>query len=419
MNSKRLITIGLIITTIIIGAIAIYVGIKLATPKQIDNPSNEAVFYKDISYKSNAKTQDNNTYCQLTFENDTVCMTLLQNYYYQFSSNFCNGGAAENPTGCSCPLNEENCADRSNWNGGLAPYEPSTVIAKYYGSKKNPEYFTAENKATKICIQRNWCNFQQIVFNATSGASACFLSADTTELKECAGGKSDVTPVETTVATPFPEETTEVIETTSPKITDTPNVKITTTNTPKPTVPSTALVSDEIDRIIIGFMLIFTGMLIYKSGLYISLGNIYWHNGGRKLWGEMVNMNDAFDSSVSNFWNGIVLIDESVEGSVNKIIYEILNFFISILNGLIFAFAFIVNTIYRTYHSVTTFIEVKVLESILKLRLFIAKTRITLSSILKLPGKIYRGLQRKSTFDGRREHYEDQVINDRKDQNPE
>jgi len=238
-----------------------------------------------------------------------------------------------------------------------------------------------------------------------------------------------VTATPTPVRTVTPTFTVKPAQTTTPAITPTPEVTstpiVTRTATPRPTitttpraaVPPTALTTDEADRVIIGLMLIFVGMLIYRSGLYLSLGNIYWNNGGRKLWGGMVSMNDAFDNSAHNLWNGLVLFDNTVEGAFDKTIYSILNYFIRLINALIYGFAYVVNSVYRIYHKTTTAIEVKILETILKIRVFVAGTQLTLKPLIHLPGKLLRGLLHRivvnSSHAAKKESFEDSVIRDR------
>jgi len=422
MNQKRVVAIGLIILTLLIGGAAVYVGIKLGKTPDVGPVTSQAESYQDISYTSNAKANDGNVYCHLSFESNTVCLVKDQGSYYQFSSHYCTGGAALNPTGCNCPLNDSKCADRSTWTDGPALHDPAETTPQYFGSKNNPENYNIDNQVTKICIQRSWCNFQEIDFNTVVGTAACTLAADTTNVSECnTANAAATTPTVTPSPTATPEITATPTVTPTATLTPTPSPTPTrlvtkaaaVTTTPKTTVPKTALVSDEFDRIIVGLMLIFVGLLIYRSGLYISLGNIYWNNGGRKLWGGMVNIGDIFDNSAGKFWNGLVLIDDSVEGSINQVFYSILNFFIKIINSIIFSFAWIVNNTYRIYHRVTTFIEVKFLETILRIRVFIAKTQISISSLVRLPGKISRGLQRRIMT--RRQRFEDRVINDHQD----
>lgn len=48
-------------------------------------------------------------------------------------------------------------------------------------------------------------------------------------------------------------------------------------------LPPTALITDQIDRIIIGVMMVLTGLLIYKYGAYTYLGNLFWKYGGGKV----------------------------------------------------------------------------------------------------------------------------------------
>lgn len=46
-------------------------------------------------------------------------------------------------------------------------------------------------------------------------------------------------------------------------------------------LPPTALISDEVDRVLLGFLLVVVGVLVYKYGLYQYFGQAFWHLGGK------------------------------------------------------------------------------------------------------------------------------------------
>ncbi len=124
-----------------------------------------------------------------------------------------------------------------------------------------------------------------------------------------------------------PSITPSIIPSVSPSRTLTPTVSITGSQLPTVTpsasttpLPQTAIVTDEIDRMIIGFILLMIGLGLYKSGLYISLGNLLWNNGGISVWSGLNQGSSAVDRTIGQAWLGLNEFDSKMEGSV-------LNFF--------------------------------------------------------------------------------------------
>ncbi len=48
--------------------------------------------------------------------------------------------------------------------------------------------------------------------------------------------------------------------------------------------PSTALISDATDRVLVAAVLIMIGMLMYRLQLHQEIGNLFWNNGGKKIY---------------------------------------------------------------------------------------------------------------------------------------
>lgn len=48
-------------------------------------------------------------------------------------------------------------------------------------------------------------------------------------------------------------------------------------------LPGTAIINDEVDRLILAFTLIISGFWIYKTGLYIQTGEYFWNKVGKKV----------------------------------------------------------------------------------------------------------------------------------------
>jgi len=60
------------------------------------------------------------------------------------------------------------------------------------------------------------------------------------------------------------------------------------------------------------------GFLMYRSGIYINLGNLYWKNGGSKFWRSSQSFNKSFDNLIDNVWNKLMGINDSIEHSINS-----------------------------------------------------------------------------------------------------
>jgi len=67
----------------------------------------------------------------------------------------------------------------------------------------------------------------------------------------------------------------------------------------------------------------FIGFLMYRSGIYVNLGNLYWKNGGSKFWRSSQSLNKSFDNLIDNVWNKLMLINNSIEHSISSIEHSI------------------------------------------------------------------------------------------------
>jgi len=103
------------------------------------------------------------------------------------------------------------------------------------------------------------------------------------------------TPTPTMTPTPTRTPTPTPTRTPTPTPTGTPTATPTGTVTVTPTIPQTALISDEGDRVLIGVMLMLVGLLIYRSGLHISMGQLFWHTGGKSFWSGFKGKNKTLD----------------------------------------------------------------------------------------------------------------------------
>jgi hypothetical protein len=74
-------------------------------------------------------------------------------------------------------------------------------------------------------------------------------------------------------------------------------------------MPKTALVSDEIDRIIFGVVLMIFGLFIYRSGTYIKLGDLFWKKGGKNVYEKT---NDTIETVENNIEQTKELVSDTV-----------------------------------------------------------------------------------------------------------
>ena len=112
------------------------------------------------------------------------------------------------------------------------------------------------------------------------------------------------TPVPSTTETPLPTSTltpTNTITPTdntplpTPTITVTLSVVLTISPTPQISIlPATTIISDEVDRIVIGICFILMGFMLYRSGAYLVIGNGFWFHGGKLLWETSNNTLNRF-----------------------------------------------------------------------------------------------------------------------------
>lgn len=138
-----------------------------------------------------------------------------------------------------------------------------------------------------------------------------------------------LTPTETPTLTPSVSPSLTITETPTPTLT--PSVSITTTLTISPSgsitptgsttrIPQTALINDEVDRIIIGMTFIILGFAIYKSGAYLVLGNTFWTNGGKSMW---KSSSKYLSPSIDTIFGFFIRLSEFVKLQYNKLLLKI------------------------------------------------------------------------------------------------
>jgi len=310
----------LLIFTICLGAGAVYIGLYLEqTPTTAPVESKAATYDQEtkIDYTFNG----GNGTCTLQRMNDSLCLAYTGSYN-QFAKHWCQGDWSSNSGGCSCPYNgygsgAGQCATTHSPSPGFSsPGEAPACLDGQFGIQGcNPEiYFThsvyhPNNYANVVCLDKTWCQFQQIDLLVSGSGYTCFLSGYMGDTDVCNATPTPTptntytpTPTMTITYTPTPTMTITYTPTPTMTITYTPTPTITITYTPTPTMtitytptltpsitvtvspsklPPTALVTDEIDQVIIGIFLIFLGVFVYQSGFYIIIGNLFWTNDGQ------------------------------------------------------------------------------------------------------------------------------------------
>lgn len=67
--------------------------------------------------------------------------------------------------------------------------------------------------------------------------------------------------------------------------------------------PSSALISDEVDRIILAMVFILAGMLMYRLGLHEEIGMLLWDKSGKKLFEEDKRQQKDFEEKVEDAYS--------------------------------------------------------------------------------------------------------------------
>jgi len=63
----------------------------------------------------------------------------------------------------------------------------------------------------------------------------------------------------------------------------------------------------------------FVGFLMYRSGIYINLGNLFWTNGGNKFWNGYRKTNKNIDNAFDNIWDKLLQFNNNIESGINSI----------------------------------------------------------------------------------------------------
>ena len=67
-------------------------------------------------------------------------------------------------------------------------------------------------------------------------------------------------------------------------------------------LPCTALITDEVDRVLVGVILLIFGIFIYRMDWHYSIGQYFWKNGGKRMYKEGTTLNSIFKRLSKNIY---------------------------------------------------------------------------------------------------------------------
>jgi len=220
---------------------------------------------------------------------------------YSTCSNACESGKECNSNGNPAPgkmwsCRSSKCVQEATNNGGQSCYLSCSGGWKPCGCD--------EDACNTACLAKIPASGGNATHTMTCGACKQLF---TCECSKTVDKTPTNTPTGTPTGTPTPTSTPTVTPTISKTITPTltrtisPTISKTVTPTITPTIsytitptqlvttiPPTALITDEIDRVLIGICFIFIGIFLYRSGAYMFIGNYIWSFGGQ-LMGNSIN----------------------------------------------------------------------------------------------------------------------------------
>jgi len=253
-SNKKLLITFLVVLMVLLGVAAIFIGIKLATTQEVTPTEGKAapdnLIFPAASY-----------YCSGSCESGAECNQygdpppgkMWSCWSQTCSYEDVNSGGSKcylscNPYGwypCGCDVSE--CEDRCM--DTIGPGESGTYT------------MLCDN-----CGQKFSCDCEKPGVSNTPTPSNTPTNTPT--------GTPTQTPTGTPSRTPTITPSKSVTPTVSKSI------------TPTPTLPPTALISDEADMIVFGLMFIVIGAGIYKMGMLNIVEGALWYMGGRGLLGK-------------------------------------------------------------------------------------------------------------------------------------
>jgi len=276
-NRRRYLIIGLFVLTLIVGSVAVYIGVQLQRQPDITPPKTDAYVDWGTNYGPCSGNCDSGPECSGYGDPPAGMMFSCwehQGSYGCYAETTNEGGnscylscsAGWQPCGCNVAQCEQRCRDQHAGQTGTWNY---TDICDG-------------------CQQKFTCTCTLQAYTPTPSPTQPPVTSTPTPTTPQSGTPTPTpttpqsgTPTPTTpfTATPSPTPTITYTPTGTPSLT--PSHSSTPTPTPTATLPPAALISDSSDRILIGVLLIAGGLWVYLSGAYQVIGNKV---GGPLVW---------------------------------------------------------------------------------------------------------------------------------------
>ncbi len=245
MNSKTILTV-LVSLLIVFGGAAIYLGIQLnQTPTSLPQTGEDPNVICDTSL------QNNGFLFVCDAQGDGQLFSCQDRQYH--GAKFAHACAPIINPGSSCNTLE---------NLGVGPWEEDPAKTNFVGC-----YFSID--APQNCFCSDYPN----------GTVQCYTDTYMSGTTYDSCGSRYLPLVISTTPSLSPSPSEEVIITLTPSVTETPSPSPSPSITNSPSeppvstvIPKTALVSDEVDRMLLGTVLFLVGITLLFSGKYIGLG---------------------------------------------------------------------------------------------------------------------------------------------------
>lgn len=289
MNKKKLLTVALIVLTVLVGAVTVYVSYKLRQPVE-ELPQTGRFSCSCTSYATFCGGEK----CTFAGYSPTDCPVGSIAACYQPNQLRCVG--YDPKCGCSCGDGPE----------PRAGYERTSCTGSY-------DYVERYTTLCWACNNPYFCQtcYKKLPTPTPSPSPKPSLSpSPSPSLSPSPKPSLSLSPSPKPSLSPSPSPSPSP----KPSLSPSPKPSLSPSPSPKPTIVPTALISDEADRLIIGFALLALGLAIYKSKLYVNIGNLFWNN-------AVMPATSASDVTYAN-----------VSYKLNAITHLIKNFFVQIYN---------------------------------------------------------------------------------------
>lgn len=244
MNKKKILTAVLSVLTFVVGGVAIYFAFKVGKEPQIEELPQTGMTCSCTSYATFCGGEK----CTFSGVPADYCSVGSIASCYQPNDVRCAGYKAE--CRCSC---------------GNGPEKPGYKIVNC------SQVHDKEERYTTLCEACNNPYF----------CKACYVKITPTP-SPSPSPKPSLSPSPKPSVSPSP----------SPSASPSPSLSVSPSPSPTATIVPTALINDDVDRIIIGFALLTFGFISIKFGLHIKFGELFWN---QKSLGTMKKERDEFE----------------------------------------------------------------------------------------------------------------------------